>query len=431
MNRKTVYLMALIAALVLLAGCRGGSVRMTSPTPTIAPQPTLLVYSSVERLLAGDLLHTVTVDEVQTQLAHYPPDWPVVGVGTTDWIGRNGEMMPDGTTGDLRFWWADPNSLTQADVRNLADPNVIASLDHDVRFPFMGLAVGNPETTTTWSLQNVEDVHVWLEEKLQTSDIDLAGVQLRGQFGSVKTTVAYNIPLTGLDLSGGYVGEDHFRFGEYITATWTMNGLYAADPVLQPIISTAGHPLHLHGYQPETMLGGHVGSASAISVTVTVWPLSQVITRSGEADLKAFYAGAFRRAVQAHFTDPTQFHDPHGLMTLGLLREELVMGFSQEQVNDWLAHAIAQACLVETEDGWAGTHVLQPDLPDLSNCGAEPEIHFTAELILALTWNGLDEIRRPGWGEELVVPRSELVHWLQRHIALDPWSPGMETQASP
>jgi hypothetical protein len=80
-----------------------------------------------------------------------------------------------------------------------------------------------------------------------------------------------------------------------------MNGLYAADPTLQPVISTAGHPLHLHGYQPQTMLGGHVGSASAISVTATVWPLSQVITRSGELATEALYTDAFRRAVQAHF----------------------------------------------------------------------------------------------------------------------------------
>jgi hypothetical protein len=284
MKVKTFFWLLIVLALgMALATCTPAP----TPTPTVVPptpsaQATLLTYNTVERLLAGDLLHTTTVDKVQRHLADYPPDWPVVGVGTTDWIGRNGELMPDGTTSDLHFWWADPNSLTQADVKDMADPNVTTSLGRDVRFPFLGLAIGDPETATTWTLQDVENVHAWLEEKLDASDIDLAGVQLRGQFGLVKTTVAYNIPLTGLDLSGGYVGEDHFRFGEYITATWTMNGLYAADPAMQTVISTPGHPLHLHGYQPETMLGGHVGSASAISVTATVWPLSQVITQSVE-----------------------------------------------------------------------------------------------------------------------------------------------------
>ncbi len=102
---------------------------------------------------------------------------------------------------------------------------------------------------------------------------------------------------------GGYVGKDYFRFGEYITTTWTMNGLYATDPEMQPVISTPGHPLHLHGYQTYDVaglptvpqMGGHVGSAEAISVTATVWPLSQVITHGGEADLTAFYAPAFRQ----------------------------------------------------------------------------------------------------------------------------------------
>ncbi|MFQ5813432.1 MAG: hypothetical protein ACE5I2_09645 [Anaerolineae bacterium] len=160
---------------------------------------------------------------------------------------------------------------------------------------------------------------------------------------------------------------------------------------MQLVVSTAGHPLHLHGYQTAVaglptvpQLGGHVGSASAISVTATVWPLSQVITRSGELHLEALHTGAFRRAIQAHFADPTQFHDPHGLMTLGLLREELVAGFGQEQVNNWLKHAMAEACLVKTDDGWAGAHVLQPGLPALPSCGAEPSIHFTVELILAI-----------------------------------------------
>jgi hypothetical protein len=416
----------------------------TAPIQSPTSEATLLIYNTVERLLNGDLLHTVTINDVQADLAAYPSDRPVVGVGTTDWIGRNGEMMPDGAAGDLHFWWADPGSPSQAGVVDLT--NSFA------RFPFLALSIGDPATAVTWPLQNVEDVHAWLEEKLSDSGIELAGVQLRGQFGPVKTTVAYNIPLTGLDLSGGYVGEDYFRFGEYLTATWTMNGLYAADPALQPVISTPGHPLHLHGYQPETMLGGHVGSARAISATATIWPLTRVLeARTGDLDTlhlpgqvveqparvptpklspgEVDYDGALRRAVQALFADPTQFHDPHGLMTLGLLHDQLVAEFGQAQVEGWLDHAFAEACLVETEDGWAGAHILQPNLPLLPACGADPSIHFTSELILALAWNDLDELHRPGWGEEAIIPRADLVRWLQRHVAVDEWSPGMETQA--
>ncbi|MFQ5594566.1 MAG: S-adenosyl-l-methionine hydroxide adenosyltransferase family protein, partial [Anaerolineae bacterium] len=203
--------------------------------------------------------------------------------------GRNGEMMPDGTAGNPHFWWADPTTPIGKDgqamggaVRDLRSLAPLLLSSPAPQLPFLGLAIGDPATAIIWSLQDIDNVHAWLEEKLADGEIDLAGVQLRGEFGPVKTTVAYNIPLTGLDLSGGYVGSDYFRFGQYITATWTIDGLYAAAPALQRIVSTAGHPLHLHGYQTETMLGGHVGSATAISVTATIWPLSQVNTRRGE-----------------------------------------------------------------------------------------------------------------------------------------------------
>lgn len=244
-------------------------------------EPTLLVYNSCARLLAGDLLHTVTVPEVQGDLARFPAGWPVVGVGTTDWIGRNGELMPDGTAGALHFWWADPASASHAAVHDDADPGYVAALHHPVRFPFVALAVGDPRTARTWQIAAVDDVHAWLTAELVAAEIELAGLQLRGRFGLTKTTDSYNIPLSGLDLCGGYVGADHFRFADYPAATWTLNGVYAADPALHALVSVGGQPLHLHGYQPGTMRGGHVGRAAAESVNATVWPLVEILPRRG------------------------------------------------------------------------------------------------------------------------------------------------------
>src|SRR5215212_10479905 len=94
----------------------------------VEAEATLVVYNSCARLLAGDLVHTVRVDEVQHDLARFPADWPVVGVGTTDWNGRNGEMMPDGTAGALHFWWADPGSASHAALHDDADPSYVAAL---------------------------------------------------------------------------------------------------------------------------------------------------------------------------------------------------------------------------------------------------------------------------------------------------------------
>jgi hypothetical protein len=278
MKRKSLVVSLLVASLTFL----GGTTHVLAQTPATstpdAPRATLLAFNTVERLLAGDLLHTVTISAVQTSLAAFPSDWPVVGLGTTNRTGRNGELAPDGTAGALRLWWADPDSTPQGNIVNLAD-----NIPPDVGFPFIGLAVGNPSTAIVWTAQNVPDVHAWLEQKLAAQGIDLAGVQLFGEFGAVKTTVAYNLPLTGLDLSSGYAGPEYFRFGEYVTHTWTMDGLYAADPALTRVISTPKNPLQLHGYEGDVRLGGHVGSAQAISLTATVWPLEQMVISRGPA----------------------------------------------------------------------------------------------------------------------------------------------------
>jgi 2-iminobutanoate/2-iminopropanoate deaminase len=231
-------------------------------------EATLLVNSTVVDLLAGHMLDTVTQGEVEAQLSDFPSDWPVVGLGSTDWHGRNGEMLPDGTVGDVNWWWADPNSAPVGAVWDLAPSTA--------RLPFLALAIGDPATAQTWQVAGVDDLHTWLEEKLVESDIGLAGVQVTGELAAVKTSIVYHIPLEGLDLSGGYVGDDYFRFGDYITSTWTLNGLYGAEADMQALISTPGHPLHLHGYQNASMRGGHVISARVINATVTVWPMARL-----------------------------------------------------------------------------------------------------------------------------------------------------------
>ena len=64
---------------------------------------TLLIYNTVDRLLRGDLFHTVTTADVIDDLAAFPPDLPLVGIGTTNWLKRNGEVIADGTTGSPQF----------------------------------------------------------------------------------------------------------------------------------------------------------------------------------------------------------------------------------------------------------------------------------------------------------------------------------------
>ncbi len=237
--------------------------------------PSLLVYDTAQGLLAGDLQHAVTVDRVLHDLAAFPPSWSAVGVGTTNQAGRTGELIPDGTAADLHFWWADPSSSSQGSVSDLATVAPASGIE----FPFLALGVADAYTPLTWALDGISDVHAWLKDRLGAASMPLAAIQIDGDFGPVMTTVSYNIPPTGIDTSAGYVGAQYFRFGSYDSGTWRMNGVYAAAAALQPVISTAGNPVHLHGYQPGPMLGGHIVSAACTSGIAKIWLLDDLVVQ--------------------------------------------------------------------------------------------------------------------------------------------------------
>jgi hypothetical protein len=237
--------------------------------------PALLVYDTAQGLLAGDLQHAVSMERIRHDLSTFSPDWSVVGVGTTNQPGHTGELIPDGTAGALRFWWADPSSPSQADVSDLSQ----TAPSGEIEFPFLAIGVADAFTPLTWPLEDAADVHAWLKDRLAYAAIPLAAIQLEGSFGPVMTTVSYNIPPTGIDTSAGYVGSQYFRFGSYPSGSWRMNGVYAAAAALQPVISTAGNPLHLHGYQPGPMLGGHIVSAAPRGGIAKVWILDELIVQ--------------------------------------------------------------------------------------------------------------------------------------------------------
>ena len=80
---------------------------------------TPVVYNTADRLLRGDFFHTVSARRINQDLADYPPDWLTLGIGTTNWMGRNGEVIIDGTVSDTRYLWADPDSDPAGDIVNL------------------------------------------------------------------------------------------------------------------------------------------------------------------------------------------------------------------------------------------------------------------------------------------------------------------------
>jgi len=252
-------------------------------------EPTLLVYSSVKQLLGGDVIEGMFIPEIEDHLEHFDPAWAVVGLGTTNQIMRNGELMPDGTAEHVHYWWVDPSSTGQNQVIDLGavlDPaatpaegeTATSAIDFEPEFPFIGLAIADPAGAITYEIEDVENLHQWLIATLSETDITLAGLQITGEFGAVSTTVGYNLPAVGIDLSGAYMNTDSFHFIDYAeSATWTFNGFYTSDPALQPVVSTEGRPVHLHGYQPDAMIGGHLSSAVVERAAVTVYPLEHVI----------------------------------------------------------------------------------------------------------------------------------------------------------
>jgi len=241
----------------------------------------------VDRLLRGDLFHTVSTQIVMDRLATFPADWRVAGVGTTNWMKRNGEVICDGTVGEPHFWWADPQAEvigTLLDVAKESPDEARTRLvtpqygvdDLKANFPFLAMAVCNPAQTFTLMAPPGVVLHDWLVPFLTDNNWGVVGVQVIGRFTSVKTTDAYNIPLGGLKLEEGYVSDDVFRYGDYGAGQWRMVGVFVANPSLQPLISVPGLPLHLHGFLPDQLVGGHIVQAMTDDVEVTIHPLDDL-----------------------------------------------------------------------------------------------------------------------------------------------------------
>lgn len=255
-----------------------------------ANRSSLLIYNTVDRLLRGDLFHTVTTADVIDDLSGFPPGYPLVGVGTTSWLRRNGEVIVEGTTASPSFLWADPESVPVGQVIDVCwqrpTPGGTALVtprlddnDEQANFPFLALAVCDPVQSISWEITDAPNTHEAIIEKLTGANVGVAGIQLHGNFAHVNTTDAYNVPLGGLDLSKGYTGDQFFRFAQYEGGEWVMCGIFAANPSLQPFISVAGHPLHLHGYRAQKRDGGHVVRAEAAAVSITAYPLNDLILR--------------------------------------------------------------------------------------------------------------------------------------------------------
>lgn len=255
----------------------------------------ILAYNTVERLLLGDYFHFSKIDDLLLDLKNFDADWPVLGIGTTNWYRRNGETIITGSAGAPRVFWADPNSEPVGAILDLRSESpdhaeelespFVGDDETQPQFPFLALAICNPEEGRSFSLPEGTNLHHWLVTRLVQDNIGLAAVQAHGVFEQVKSTAAYHLPLGGAKLTEGYNQQDIFRFLELSEGVWSLQGLYSVNPTIQSVLSVPGFPAHLHGYETTKLRGGHINQAIVRSdAEVTLYPIKDINIRIRDLD---------------------------------------------------------------------------------------------------------------------------------------------------
>ena len=257
----------------------------------------LLLYNTVERLLRGDLFHCVDIDQLNQDLKHYPDAWNLVGLGTSNWYERNGELVIAGHRDKPAYYWGDPLSTPlPGKLVDLArsTPELIDRLKTPVEgqdptmpyFPFAAIGLCPPEDRREWEIPANTPIHGWIEDRINEENIGLAAVQVSSTFDGVEYTTMCNIPLGGLQLSEGYSGDDTFNFGAIDDYHWDLRGIVAINPTIQNMVSLADHPLHLHGFSTAAELGGHINVAiTREAVKLSVWPLKDLVLKINDLDV--------------------------------------------------------------------------------------------------------------------------------------------------
>ena len=252
---------------------------------------TLIALNTVDRLVRGDFFHTVSLEEVLADLRGFPPEWPVSGLGTTNWYRRNGEVVIEGTAGAPSFMWADPGAGSPGRILDLlaerpdpADELTTPSMTDDEReprMPFAAIGVGDPERAQGIEFAAGDDLHAVVQRACDDANIGLAALRIEGVFPSVDYEEASHIPLGG---AAGFdaLGKEHGRAdGE----RWLVSGLFAANPTVQNIVSVLGRPVHLHGRSLDSNVGGHIASAtSGPTLNAELWPLQDLVMRIRDLD---------------------------------------------------------------------------------------------------------------------------------------------------
>lgn len=228
---------------------------------------TLLVFNTVERLMRGDFYHCTTIREVVEELRALPADNPLIGLGTTNWADRHGELLVHGTAGQPRFEWVDPFDASQG-ARALTG-------EHGADLPFAAVAACDwNDTRHIWRLDPGEDVFRGIAARCEVGNVGLAALRVRGVFRAAEHQVMCRIPAGGVRPQVPALA----KIAGTTALPWKALGLYSANPTIQAMLSHGDAAVHLHGHVPG-VAGGHLNGATAAAVEVTAWPIFELVLR--------------------------------------------------------------------------------------------------------------------------------------------------------
>lgn len=255
----------LLSALLVSLATAAPTAQPTAPAA--APTANLLVcYSTVANLLAGDLWQVTRRAWAEAPLAGLPGGWVLAGVGTTDLVGRNGEIAVDGTVAKRGLYFCDPT-----------DPRPVLRLGGQA-MPLLALAACDPATAITAPAVADQPLHAQIEALARAKGLKVAAVRVRGRFRDVRYSLAYNLRKEGTPL--GQHGLDTSPYQRLLAAPeaadWWFSGFFAADEPDQALLSIGGKPVHLHGARTDQSLGGHLGAATVVGAELSLYPLSTI-----------------------------------------------------------------------------------------------------------------------------------------------------------
>lgn len=224
----------------------------------------LLFFNTLTDLLRGDLWQWISQQDLLSRLYIYPERFQVIGLGTTNWPERMGEVLVTGTVAQTSFQWANPEY-----------PYRVQIIKEGV-FPWIQLGVVDPKSGLEWSLERAQDLHGALIERFRQEGIDRCALFIEATTSHVAYTVTYRIPKTGLDLSVPAGKAEYLRsFQQEGKAKWVFYGIYVDESLAAACGVPPGQPLLLAGYSEESLNGGLIRLARVQSARIRYFPIDR------------------------------------------------------------------------------------------------------------------------------------------------------------